>query len=641
MASAIHRVIVGTAGHIDHGKSTLVRVLTGIDPDRLKEEKARGMTIDLGFAPYVTRNGRKVGIIDVPGHERFVKNMVAGASSVDIFLLVVAADDGVMPQTREHVEILSLLGAKQGIVVISKIDMVDPELRELAIADIAEFLHDTPFETAPKIGVSSTTGEGIETLRATLDAMIEATPPHTDGGVFRMPIQRVFSARGQGTVITGVPISGNVKIGDTLEILPLRVTGRVRGIQAYLEEREDAAAGHSTAINLTDVDYHAVSRGMVAATPGYFEPAKRIEAKLHYLASSDRPLKHGADVRLHVGTAEVLARLVLLEGTNSIEPGGESLVQFRLRDSVVAAPSDRFLIRLESPLVTLGGGVIVASSGRVYQRSRSFTAEATSAKEKVLGDRVGYFEQVLRERGSRPLPLAEATALLEMQRPEAEQKIAGLVAENRVRAIGRDKVIGGEAFEDVGDRLLATLKAFHKQNPLATHEDALRLRTTLKVDEPVFDAVVEALANKGRVATEKGGKIRLEGSGPRLSAEQHAQVDRIRDSIAASGIAPPTLAELCERLALPEKVVAPLWKLLADQGVLWKAGDFLFSPAAIETVKEALRTVAAKNGEIEIPKLRDALGTTRKYLIPLLESLDARGVTVRRGEKRFLAEAKK
>jgi selenocysteine-specific elongation factor len=641
VSTPIHRVIVGTAGHIDHGKSTLVRVLTGIDPDRLKEEKARGMTIDLGFAPYVTAQGQQVGIIDVPGHERFVKNMVAGASSVDIFLLVVAADDGVMPQTREHVEILTLLGAQKGVVLVSKIDLVDPELRELAIADIADFLHGTPFETAKKIGVSATSGEGIAELRAELDALIAATPPRASDGVFRMPIQRVFSAKGQGTVVTGVPISGSVKIGDTLEILPLGASGRVRGIQAYLEERDDAAAGHSTAINLTDVDYHAVSRGMIAATPGYFEPAKRIEASLHYLESADRPLRHGADVRLHIGTAEVLARLVLLEGTAALDPGQDALVQFRLREPVVTAPGDRFLIRLETPLVTLGGGLIVAASGRVFQRPRSVTADATSAKAKVLHDRVAYFEQLLKERGVRPLPQAEAAALLEMARPSAEREIAQLVEQRRVRTIGRDKLLGGAAFDDLCARLVAELKAFHKQNPLATHDDSLRLRTVLRVDEAVFEAAVESLLSARRIAAEKGGKLRIEGAGPRLSDEQRSQLERIKGAIEAAGIAPPSLTELVERLALPEKTIAPLLKLLGDQAVLWKAGDFHFAPAAIDRVKATMRTIAAANGEVDIPKLRDALGTTRKYLIPLLESLDAKGFTVRRGDKRFVAELKK
>lgn len=636
----IHRVIVGTAGHIDHGKSTLVRVLTGIDPDRLKEEKARGMTIDLGFAPYRTAVGQQVGIIDVPGHERFVKNMVAGASSVDIFLLVVAADDGVMPQTREHVEILDVLGARRGIVVITKIDLVENDLRELAIAEIAQFLENTPFADAPKLAVSSATGEGIPELKAELDRLIAATAPRASEGVFRMPIQRVFSAKGQGTVVTGVPVSGSLAIGDELEILPIDQRGRVRGIQAYMEERTSAAAGHSTAINVSDVDYREVVRGMVAATPGYFEAATRIEAKLRHLSSAERPLRHGTDVRLHIGTAEVLARVVLLEGTAAVEPGAETLVQFRLRDPVVAAPGDRYLIRLATPLITLGGGVVVASGSGRFQRSRDVTRTATAAKAEVLADRVAYFDRLLAERGSRPTALEEVPALLGLPKAAAEESLAELVKSERVVTVGRDKLLSGSIAKSVEDRLLASLKSFHQSNPLATHDDSLRLRTELRLDESVFDALTERLAKRGRIAVEKGGRLRLEGAGPRLSDEQRAHCERIRLAQEEADCAPLAPAELATKLGLPEKSILALLKLLSEQGVLWKAGDFHFARTAIDRAIDAVKSIANPTTlEVEVPKVRDRLGTTRKYLIPLLESLDARGFTVRRGDKRFLGPA--
>jgi selenocysteine-specific elongation factor len=640
LASQIHRVIVGTAGHIDHGKSTLVTALTGIDPDRLAEEKARGMTIDLGFAPYVTRRGRKVGIIDVPGHERFVKNMVAGASSVDLFLLVVAADDGVMPQTREHVEILGLLGARQGIVVITKIDLVDADLRELAIGEIEQFLIGTPFEHAPRIGVSATTGEGMDALRDALDALIEATPPRGEDGVFRMPIQRVFSARGQGTVVTGVPVSGHIALGDVLEILPLGERGKVRAIQAYKEEREDAAAGHSTAINVSDVDYRSVTRGMVAATPGYFAPARRIEARLRYLASATVPLRHGADVRLHVGTAEVLARLVLLDERTALEPGAEALVQFRLREPVVVAPGDRFLIRLASPMITLGGGVVVAQSAGGLVRSRARTAQATERKSTLLRDRVAYFEELMIERGVRPTALLDARAMLALPKEEADPLLGGLVTERRLRAIGRDKLLAGSVFDAAGRALVDRLAAFHAAHPLATADDALRLRTELRLEDALFDALLVDLVGRGEVEVEKGGRVRLRGAGPRLSPTQRALAERIDAELVAAGVAPPGGDELAARLGAPPADVAALLRMLAEQKAVWKAGDFCFALSAIDRVIGTLATVAREGTrEIEIPQVRDALGTTRKYLIPLLESLDAAGITQRRGDKRYLVRS--
>ena len=331
---SIINVILGTAGHIDHGKSKLVERLTGLDPDRLPEEKARGLTIDLGFAPLRLKGGQQVGIIDVPGHERLIKNMVAGATGIDLVLLVVAADDGVMPQTREHLAIMHLLGLKQGIVVINKIDLVEEDLRELVKEEVRETLKGTFLEDAPVLEVSALTGAGVDELLAEIHSRVSSLEPKPSTGIFRMPIQRVFSSKGFGTVVTGVPLQGQTTTGETLEVVPLGKTGRVRGIHAYGEPTDLARAGHSSAINLTDIDYKTVARGMVVTQPGYFRGSTMFEARFHYLPSCRRALIHQSSIRLHVGTVEGLGKIYLLE-KKALQPGEDAYVQFRLREPVV------------------------------------------------------------------------------------------------------------------------------------------------------------------------------------------------------------------------------------------------------------------------------------------------------------------
>ena len=368
-------VVVGTAGHIDHGKSSLVRRLTGIDPDRLQEEQAREMTIDLGFAPFHLPDGRRVGLIDVPGHERFVKNMVAGATGIDLVVLVVAADDGVMPQTREHLEILTLLGVEAGMVAITKIDLpgVDDELVEILELELEDLLEGTFLAGAPIRALDSLSGRGFEAFQQTLFSLIEARAEAREaarGGAYRQPIQRVFSARGFGTILTGVPLSGEVAPGDKVEVITSTAVlpGRVRGLQAYGATVERARAGHSTAVNVADVDFKQVHRGDTIAAPGVFRAHPMFEARLELLASQSKPLEQRQLVRVHVGTAEVLGEVVLLDAT-SLDPGERALAQLRLRAPVVALPGDRFVLRRSSPLETLGGGVIL---GRSRWRLKAF-----------------------------------------------------------------------------------------------------------------------------------------------------------------------------------------------------------------------------------------------------------------------------
>lgn len=638
MSSAIHRVIVGTAGHIDHGKSSLVRCLTGIDPDRLKEERDRGMTIDLGFAPYRTHSGETVGIIDVPGHERFVKNMVAGASSVDIFLLVVAADDGVMPQTREHVEILDLLGARKGLVVVTKIDLVDPELCELAVDEIREYLAETSFRDAPLVPVSATTLEGIDHLRSQLDDLIAGTRSREATGLFRMPIQRVFSAPGHGTILTGVPLSGTVAVGQMLEVLPKGFRGKLRAIEAYREKRNQASAGHSTALNLSDIDYHQVRRGDVVCAPGLFQAAHLFEARLRYLDSAPRPLKHGAEVRLHLGTAESLARVVLLDQPILL-PGQEALVQFRLRDPLVGVRGDAFLIRQVSPMVTLGGGTIVAESSRRLARGRPEAVESVRAKLSLIDDLPAYLERLLLERGGRPSQSQELAGLLKCPEAEAALALEGLLSTGAVAALDRGRIVHTSAFEAGRQAVLSSLSRFHEEHPLRAYCDVLFLRQAARLDPVLFDGVLKSLLSDGQIVSPGRGRVGLKDARPKLSPAEEQSLSQLAEIYAGAGWMPPAPGDLVERTGLPQAKLSELLELLAERGDLRKVGDHFFQTEQVDRALEILKQVARESGgEIVVPRLRDALQTTRKYLIPLLEYFDSSGRTVRRGERRYYVE---
>src|SRR5581483_9242561 len=435
--SDIVSVVVGTAGHIDHGKSTLVKTLTGIDPDRLKEEKELQGTTDIGFARFDLPDGRTVGVIDVPGHERFVKNMVAGATGVDVVVLVVAADDGIMPQTREHLDILTLLGIEHGLVAVTKIDMVDQDLLEVVLLELQELLKGTFLEKAPVCPLSSMTKKGFPEFQAALAKVVTAVRPRDASGAFRMPIQRVFSSKGHGTIITGIPVSGSVSVGDVVEILPLGAKSKVRGIQAYQRDVDRSRAGHSSALNVPEVDYKLVQRGMAACAPGVFSAEHFLEARMRLLPRRRKPLKDRTTLRVHVGTTEVLGECVILE-KKELLPGETGLVQLRLVEDVVIAPGDKFIARLHSPLETVGGGVILGASKHRLKSGKAFVIERLSEKEAALED---PDEGLLVALDEQPKPLRADALAKALQRPkqELDQALARLKDQGRILDVSGGK----------------------------------------------------------------------------------------------------------------------------------------------------------------------------------------------------------
>jgi selenocysteine-specific elongation factor len=636
----IRPVVIGTAGHIDHGKSTLVRALTGIDPDRLKEERERGLTIDLGFAPLELSDGRRVGLVDVPGHERFIRNMVAGATGVDMVVLVVAADDGVMPQTREHLAILELVGVDRGMVALTKIDMVDPELVELAEEDIHDFVEGTFLEDAPVMSISAHTGEGLEAFKAELERQVLAIEPKSNEGVFRMPIQRVFSLHGIGTVVTGIPVSGEVAVGQEVEVLPGGRRAKVRGIQAYGEKTDKARAGHSSALNLTDVDRGKLERGAVVATPGYFRPISMVGARLTALRSLDRPVQNRMRVRLHTGTHDARGELILLD-KDELLPGEEGLVQVRLDEPVVSAPGDRFVLRLLSPVMTLGGGIVLEESRHRLKRFKRFVIEELGRQEESLESPKELLASVLARRGAEGASLAELS--LELKRAEAElvDLIEELRGEGRVASPGKSgRWLAAEALEGEFADLTLALDRWFGARPHRSRMDLRDLRRELGADKKRLASLLKDAAERGLVEELPGGWVRPCDYEAELPGELVAALARLEQRLDQAGFQPESAADLPGALGLAPGDFERLVEYAVDRGELVVVGDFVFTRAKLAEAEAAIVANCKGNseapGQLAIPALRDALGTSRKYLIPLLEFFDNAGLTARSGGSRIL-----
>lgn len=631
----IQPIVIGTAGHIDHGKSTLVKTLTGIDPDRLKEEQERGMTIDLGFARFTLPDGRTVGIVDVPGHERFVKNMVAGASGIDLVILVVAADDGVMPQTREHLAIMSLLGIERGLIALTKIDMVDPDLVALAAEDVRATVAGTFLEKAPLFPLSSTRGDGLEEFKKALFRLASETAPRSASGVFRMPIQRVFSAKGFGTVVTGIPMSGQVAVGDTLEILPHGLKGKVRGLQAYQTGTEEARAGHSTAVNLTDIDHHRVARGDVLATPGYYRGVKMVGAQLTALSSLARAIADRTQVRVHIGTAERMGELVLLDQL-SLEPGQTGLVQLRLDEAVVCAPGDRFILRLASPTITLGGGVVLEESKHRLKRFKPFVVEELHrAAESVESPRELLEVALVRARSAVQTPDALSVEI-KRTRQDTERLLNDLKAQGRVKHMGLSRWIHQERLERDLARVGHDIEAWFAQNAHRERMDVRDLRRSTRLEPDYLDLLLAEAEKQGQLVVESGGMLRKMGQ-HELDPATQAIADRALSALETARYQAPSPAELAQSLGLALTQLTPVLQRLVDRGeLIMVTQDFPLTKALREAAREAIIANCQAHGSLDIPALRDQLGTTRKWIIPLLEHFDTTGLTLRQGANRVL-----
>ena len=629
-------VILGTAGHIDHGKTSLVKALTGVDTDRLKEEKERGITIELGFTFLDLPSGIRLGIIDVPGHEKFVKHMVGGVWGIDLVALVIAGDEGVMPQTREHLDICKLLGVKKGLVVLTKVDLVEGDLLELVREEVSEIVQDTFLRGAPILSVSSVTGQGIPQLASTLDHLSQGIEGRPADGLFRLPIDRVFTMKGFGTVVTGTMISGSLSLGETVQILPSGTEGKVRNLQVYNRSVERAVAGERTAVNLQGIETSAIERGDVLIRPNTLRPTQLIEAYLEYLPDAPRPLKHRTKARFHIGTALTHASVFLLD-REELSPGEGGFVQLRLERPVVALPQDRFVIRGSAAIQTVGGGTILDSHPDKHRRfSPSVIADLSLLKD---GTNEQALRQHIRHSGMGGITLEDLSNRVEVSPGEIQANIRKMAEKGDLLFIDPEKlkVIEKGQYQGLRELVLAQLGEFHRRSPMKSGLSKEELRTKLppEVDIKLFQILINQLIQSKEVVLEKD-KLRLPVH-QISSADEKGLVKRVEASVLKGGLQPPSPKELSEEWSEREEEVRAIFEHLTHEGVLVKIkGEIYVHRVSFENLKEELVAYLKSHQEITTPQFKEMTRASRKYAIPLIEYFDQSKLTLRIGEKRVL-----
>ena len=641
-------VIVGTAGHIDHGKTALVKALTGIDADRLAEEKRRGITIDLGFAHLelevpgteyrvpskpgpgsgTSHAGEKlrIGFIDVPGHERFVRNMLAGVGGIDLVLLVVAADESIKPQTREHFEICRLLNIPRGLAVLTKSDLVDKETLDVVRLELEEFVRGSFLEGAPIVAVSSKTGAGIEELKREMARMAAEVRARDAGALFRLPIDRVFSMKGFGTVVTGTLISGSVSKEDEVEVFPARKRVRVRGVEVHGAAAERAVGGERTALNLTGIEKDELARGMTLAPPGMLRPTKRVDVSLTLLGSA-RPLKDRARVHFHAYTAETVAEVVLLEA-KQVAPGATAFAQLRLQDATLLVPGDRFILRQFSPVVTIGGGVALDAAPLKKQEKRAEFL-ATLAE----GDADDIAVARLARRGSQGLSMKELAAETGWTAERAASVVASLNAIHRIVRHG-DHLTDVPAYAAARKMVQTAVADFHAKNPLVAGMNKEDLRSRLELPAEVFEGVLRALVRQQAIEI-AGEQIRAAGRAIVMKDDEAESKRTIEQAFTAAGLKVPALKEVLAGLKLDRARAQQIVTLLLREKILVKlSDDLVFHRDALAELRRRVAEQKKRSPKMDVAAFKELTGVSRKYAIPLLEWLDRERVTRRVGDER-------
>jgi selenocysteine-specific elongation factor len=636
--AAVRRVILGTAGHIDHGKTSLVERLTGTRTDRLPEEQERGMTIDVGYAEFTLPDGTEVGLLDVPGHERLVRTMVAGATAMDLALLVVAADDGPMPQTREHVDVLDVLGVRALVVALTKVDLADAETIERREREIREILAPTAMRDAPILRVSNQTGEGLDALRAALAARLP--PPREDRPdlwAFRMPVLRAFVAPGRGTVVTGIPLSGRAAEGDAIELLPGEGRGKIRGIQVHHRPAKEARAHHRAALALADVDVAAVRRGMSVVAAGSVRPTKRMAVRLRLLASRDAPLEHRHRVRVHVGADQATGRVHLLEGSRVL-PGEETVVEIETGEPVVVAPGDRFVLREENASATLGGGVVVEALTARLPRRGGIVKSLLERSER-LDDPSALVLGALVASGEAGVRLPDVAAVTGIRPDALPAVLDALVARGDAVKVGRtgQHVVVAPAFRKTCERVEAAVQALHAKDRAMGSLPLAAVRAAAGRGDPaVLDAAVEALVQAGALVRADGGNVRHRTHAGAMSGPEQQRADRILGLLRQGAGQPPAPEDLEADLRVPSSEAIRLLRVLESRGLVFRAGDAWFDAGWLAEGKRRLAEFARAHGGFTPADARTILNSTRKWVIPLLEALDKAGFSKRVGEKRIV-----
>ncbi|HLJ28619.1 MAG TPA: selenocysteine-specific translation elongation factor [Candidatus Angelobacter sp.] len=631
-------IIIGTAGHIDHGKTALVRALTGIDTDRLEEEKRRGITIDLGFAhlELAGASGEKLrfGFIDVPGHERFVRNMLAGVGGIDLVLLVVAADESIKPQTREHFEICRLLSIPRGITVITKTDLVDEEMLNVVRLEIEEFVRGSFLDTSrsPVVAVSARTGAGLEQLKQEMSRLAAEVPARDTEALFRLPIDRVFVMKGFGTVVTGTLIAGRIQKEEEVEVFPGRRHVRIRGVQVHGNTTDKASAGQRTALNLAGATVEDLARGMTLAAPGVLEPSQEMDVQLSLLKDS-KPLKNRARVHLHAFTSETIAEVTLHEGSE-LKPGACGLARLRSVDPLMLLPGDRAILRQFSPVVTIGGAVVL-DAFPVSRQKQKKDARLDFLNILSNGTRQDILAARIVRRSADGLSADDAVREMGIKKNTLQPVIASLLQQKKILQAG-DRIVAVEAFSQARGRAVAALDSFHKANPLVGGISKEELREKLGLRPEVMQAVLDELVN-GKKAEVTGEQVRLAGRGVELKDEEAKAKKEIEQAFAGAGLKVPYMDEVLARLPVDKTRAQKLVTLLLRDRVLVKLADNLvFHQSALRSLRQTLTEYKAKSPKIDVGKFKDLTGVSRKYAIPLLEYLDRERVTRRVGDERVI-----
>ncbi len=620
--------VIGTAGHVDHGKSTLINRLTGINPDRLKAEQDREMTIELGFAWFKLPNGEDVGVVDVPGHRDFIENMLAGVGGIDAALFVVAADEGVMPQTREHLAILDLLQIPAGVVALTKTDLVsDPEWLDMVETELRDTLDDTVLADAPIVRVSAKTGAGLDDLVQALQEVLIQHPHRPDLGRPRLPVDRVFTLPGFGTIVTGTLTDGHLSVGDTIEVLPSGIQGRIRGLQTHKQAEEKAQPGSRTAVNITGVSVDQVRRGDVVVLPGTYQPTRMIDVWVTLLKDVDAPLKHNTRVKFFLGSAEVIARVRLL-GVQELQPGQEGFLQLVLQEPVVTLRQDRFILRRPSPAATIGGGQVI--DPHPSRRHKRFNTERLDELERLM---TGTPEEVLLQTAQK-MGMASRERLIEISGLEpdpANEAVNALLEQGALSEIGEKHwLIPIDQLEHLSDQILQTLDSYHRDKPLAPGmpREQLKSKTALTADQ--LDSLLKRLSDRGSLAT-SNAQVRLADHTVTFTPEQKSRVDELLKAFADQPYTPPSVKQSLEMVG------EELLNALISTGQLVQLNEeVLFTPEVLEEMSTAVISLIKQNGSINLSELRDRFDTSRKYAVGVLEHLDNTGVTIRKGDSRQL-----
>jgi selenocysteine-specific elongation factor len=619
-------IILGTAGHIDHGKSALVKALTGIDPDRLKEEKERGITIDLGFADLAYPDGLTVGIVDVPGHERLVKNMLAGAGGIDLVLLVIAADEGIMPQSREHLHICNLLKIKAGLVAITKADLVEQDWMELVEDEVKGFVKGTFLEGAPVVPVSSKTMFNIDSLKEKIREEALKVEPKPTKGLFRLPIDRVFTLKGFGTVVTGTAISGSMSVDQDVEILPSNIKSKVRGLHSHGKPIQTAYAGQRVAINLQGVDKEELKRGDSVVVPGRLFPTRKIDAKVELLP--DAPLMKTKNlVHFHLGTSESVARIILY-GRNELKAGESCYCQFRLQEPVIAMSGDRYIIRRFSPVETIGGGEVLDPLS--FRRSRKEgTEDLVVFETRTLPEKIST---KVKRSGIHGFGMSVIEGWVKAEIPTIRSSIKDCIGKGILMQF-EDTLVHADAFNSFRETVKKTLNDFHKKNPLKPGMLKEELRAALNIEPRLFGNLITSLKD---VIIEKE-LVRLSTFKAALSQVDETVKTRILGLLEKGGFQPPSVEELSQSLKIDGKHLSDILKLMTKESTLVRISESMYITSSIYNDMIAnLKTFFAKKPEMTVAEFRDILNTTRKYALPFLEYLDTHKVTLRVGDIRKL-----